>query len=221
MTLQTLNSAGKVRKLPVRRARIEDDLVADFIAMVVKPGDRTLQIGADEIGAECLRRGARHDVIAPLSEIDGFQAVCDRRSIPTDALRGGPTPNKANDEGPLALAIISARSGFPALAGHWRHVASHLAEGGVLVLLGADTGASARLADALMSDEAWALQDRIGGDTAVFRKRKAVTATQARASLESVSSPTHKSRGVGRADMMTRVRAFLTAGRGPAKSSLS
>lgn len=183
MTIETSLPAGEIRRLPVRRARIEDDLAADYLAMAVQPGDRTLQIGGSELGAVCLRRGAHHEIVAPLGVIEGLQAVCDRRSIPTDALRGGPALRPGSDGGPIDLAIISPDSGFPALAAHWRHIAARLREGGALVLLEANRGAVARLAAALGADTAWVLEQKIGGGTAVFRKALATTREDARSSL--------------------------------------
>ena len=62
MTATLTLPAGKMRKLGTRRARIQDDVTADYLAMVVKPGDRTIQIGASDLGAVCLQRGARHEI---------------------------------------------------------------------------------------------------------------------------------------------------------------
>jgi hypothetical protein len=198
MTATTTLSAGNVRRMPVRRQRRQDDVTADFLAMVVKPGDRTIQIGASDLGTVCLQRGARHEVVAPISAIEALQAACDRRSIPTDALRGGVKARSGADERPIDVAIFGADSGFPAMAGNWRHVAASMRTGGVLVLLGADHGASARLADALMKDPAWTLQERVCGDAAIFRKVNPADSGRTLELLSEAARPNRRPRGVAR-----------------------
>lgn len=198
MTATDTLPAGEMRKLATRRERIQDEMAADYLALVVRPGDRTVQIGASDLGAVCLQRGARHEVVAPLAAIEALQSVCDRRSIPTGALRGGPAARLDGQERPIDVAIFGADSGFPAMAGNWRHVSSSMREGGVLVLLGADHGAAARLADALMMDEAWALQERMCGDAAIFRKTRAADAGRTLDALTAAGRPGRKPRGVRR-----------------------
>ena len=140
MTATLTLPAGKTRKLAARRARIQDDVTADYLAMVVKPGDRTMQIGASDLGAVCLQRGARHEIVAPVAAIESLQAVCERRGIPTDALRGGLAARPGAAERPIDVAIFGAETGFPAMAANWRHVSSSMRQGGVLILMGANRG---------------------------------------------------------------------------------
>lgn len=196
MTMTKAMPAGEVRRLPVKRARIQDDLVADFLTTVVKPGQRTIQVGASDLGAVCLKRGAHHQIVATMGAIEALQAACDRRGIPTDALSGGPAARVEQGAPAFDLAIFGSETGFPAMAANWRHVSGRLREGGVLVLLGADHGACARLADALDLDQSWQLDTRIGGEAAVFRKIGQVSDATALAGLAKVSDPSRRPRGV-------------------------
>ncbi|WP_323760909.1 hypothetical protein [Maricaulis sp.] len=196
MTMTHTLPAGVVRRLPVKRARIQDDLVADFLSTVVKAGQRTIQIGAGDLGAVCLKRGAHHQIVATMGAIEALQAACDRRGIPTDALSGGLAARMGPGEPGLDLAIVGSDTGFPAMAANWRHVSGRLRERGLLVLLGADHGACARLADALDQDPSWQLEARIGGEAAVFRKTGQVSDATALAGLAKVSDPSRRPHGV-------------------------
>lgn len=198
MTATLTLPAGKMRKLGTRRARIQDDVTADYLAMVVKPGDRTIQIGASDLGAVCLQRGARHEIVAPVLAIESLQAVCERRGISADALRGGLAAQTSGDNRPIDVAIFGAEIGFPAMAANWRHVSSSMRQGGVLVLVGAERGAGARLADALAMDEAWVLQERRCGDASVFRKAMPVDTARTMKTLSAAGRPGRRARGVSR-----------------------
>lgn len=211
MTLQ----AGKTRRLGARRARIQDDLTADFLAMVVKAGDRTLQIGASDLGAVCLQRGATHEIVAPVAAIEALQAACESRNISTDALRGGLAARTDGYDRAIDVAIFGAEIGFPAMAANWRHASSSMRDGGVLILTGANRGAGARLADALAMDDAWVLQERRCGDAAVFRKAMAVDTVRTMKTLSAVGRPGRRPRGVSRfplAGLFDRVFRARTVG---------
>ena len=196
MTMTQTLPAGEIRRLPTKRARIQDDMVADYLATVVESGQRTIQIGAGDLGAVCLKRGAHHQIVAPMGAIEALQAACDSRAIPTDALSGGPAARSDVNAAPFDLAIFGAETGFPAMAANWRHVSSRLRDGGVLVLLGADHGACARLADALDGDQTWVMEARIGGEAAIFRKAGKVCEATSLAGLARVSDPARRPRGV-------------------------
>jgi hypothetical protein len=215
MTLTQTLPAGEVRRLPVKRGRIQDDLVADYLATVVKPGQRTIQIGAGDLGAVCLKRGAHHQVVGTMGAIEALQAACDRRAIPTDALSGGPAARSTDDAPGFDLAIFGAETGFPAMAANWRHVSGRLREGGVLVLIGADHGACARLADALGQDPVWNLETRIAGAAVVFRKTGQVSDATALAGLARVSDPARRPRGI-RYGLVRRVMDHVFPSRRPA-----
>lgn len=211
MTATMTLPAGKIHRLATRRTRVQDDVTADFLAMVVNPGDRTIQIGASELGAVCLQRGARHEIVAPVAAIEALQAVCERRGIPTAGLRGGLA---ARADGTIDVAIFGADIGFPAMAANWRHISSSMREGGVLILVGADRGAGARLADALAMDEAWTLQERRCGDAAVFRKARDVDNARTLRALADAGRPDRRPRGVRRSFLAGLVERVF--GRRPA-----
>ncbi|WP_291843574.1 hypothetical protein [Maricaulis sp.] len=196
MTMTETLPAGEIRRLPNKRARIQDDLVADYLTTMVQPGQRTIQIGGGDLGAVCLKRGAHHQVVATMGAIEALQAACDRRAIPTDALSGGPAVRAGGSDAPFDLAIFGAETGFPAMAANWRHVSGRLRDGGILVLLGADHGACARLADALEHDPSWVLQGKIGGEAAMFRKVGLVSDATALAGLARVGDPARRPRGI-------------------------
>lgn len=186
MTMTDVLPAGEVRRLPVKRARVQDDLVADFLATTVKPGQRTIQIGAGDLGAVCLKRGAHHQIVATMGAIEALQAACDRRAIPTDALSGGPAARIVQGAPGIRSGDLWLRDWISC---NGRQLASCLGSSageGVLVLLGADHGACARLADALDQDPSWQLEARIGGEAAVFRKTGQVSDATALAGLAKV-----------------------------------
>jgi hypothetical protein len=195
MAVLDFTPAGTLRKLAHKRTRPQDDLVADYMGAITKPGDRTAQLGTSEFGAVFLRRGAFHEMIASQAAIEGMQALCERRAIRSDRLRAG-TGVDTEVSGGLDAVLISTGLGFPALAGNWRGLACRLRLGGVLVLVGADHGASARLADALMADEGWALQEMIAGEAAVFRKIAVYDEARTRDRLSVVADPKRKPAGV-------------------------
>ena len=196
MTMQAAINAGTTRKLSTKRASIADDLVADYLSMVVKAGDKTLQIGGSDLGTVFLQRGAYHEIIAPLAALEGFQDACERRSVRADRLQGRPSQSADVSKSQLDAALIGADLGFPTMAGNWRSIANRMKLGGVLVLMGTRQGSPARLADALMADPAWTLQDMIAGDVAVFRKTGVVTDADVQARLSQAGDPHRSPRGL-------------------------
>ncbi|MBR9824612.1 MAG: hypothetical protein GYB36_02270 [Alphaproteobacteria bacterium] len=169
MTMIDAAPSGTLRKLESKRARPQDDLLADYIKVLVRPGDRTLQLGRSQFGSVCLARGAFHEILAAASDVQALERDCARRSVSIERLC-----RDADDSARrLDLAILGRALGFSGLGGQWRRIASRLKVGGVLVLVGADRGAMTRLADALFMDPDWAFEDMIGGDAAVFRKIRA------------------------------------------------
>ncbi len=193
MTMETAMTSGTTRKLATKRARIEDDLVADYLTAALKPGDRTLQIGASDLGTVFLQRGAFHEVIAPIAAIDALQTQCERRNIKFDRLR---SQSNAASNSQLDAALIGTDLGFPTMAGNWRLIASRLKLGGVLILMGTGRGSPARLADALISDEGWSLQEMIAGDVAVFRKTSVYDEAETRTRLSAAGDPRRAPRGL-------------------------
>lgn len=188
-----MGRAGDVRKVAFKRAQPKDDLVADYIAIATRPGDKSLQLGRSEFGTEFLRRGAFHEMIAAVDDVDAMQAACERRAISADRLRSASLTGPASK---IDIALVGEGLGFPVLAGNWRRIASRLRIGGLLILQDADTASGARLADALMADKSWALQEMINGDVAVFRKTAPYCDETSRTGLGLVADPARRPTGL-------------------------
>lgn len=184
---------GTIREIAHKYNNAQDDLVADYIATVVKPGDKTLQLGRSDFGTVFLQKLAYHEVIGPMADIDALEMRCERRAIRTDRLRRG---NSGQSTSGLDMAIIGTDLGFPLMAGNWRRIADRLKIGGVLILQDASASAGARMADALMDDRGWELQEMIAGDVAVFRKTAPYCDQRSRKTLVQASEPRRKPRGV-------------------------
>ncbi|WP_300527007.1 hypothetical protein [Maricaulis sp.] len=170
MTLTDTAPAGTLRKLPNKRASLVDDLAADFLGLVVKPGDRSLQLGQSVLGTTCLKNGAFHECVGDKAAVSALRSDCHSRKVDTPRLS---LPSRAGESATaqdLDLAIVGGGTGFALLASNWRDISQRLKLGGVLMLSECSRGAVARLADALYTDPAWAFQDMIGGDIAVYRK---------------------------------------------------
>lgn len=197
--------AGTIRKIATKYARPQDDLVADYIKTIAKPGDKTLQLGRSEFGTVFLGRETFHELIGPVKEVDALQQRCERRAIRTDRLRGGNSTDQAES---LDIALVGTDLGFPLMAGNWRRIAHRLKIGGVLILQDAATSSGARLADALMSDAGWSLEEMIAGEVAVFRKIAPYCDQRSRRVLGDASQPQRKPRGV-RSSMMAGVLRTL------------
>jgi|GEM_PF-1461859 len=213
MTLTDTAPAGTLRKLAQKRARLQDDLVADYLATVVKPGDRTLQLGKSQFGVPCLGNGAFHQVLASDAAVDSLRKQCAERGISTDRLQT--RADEISSRQALDLVLIGKGLGFADMAGNWRDLAARLKVGGVLVINGVDRGAAARLADALFTDKDWAFEDMIGGEAAIYRKiRVSETAVEVpeRASLKSQPAATPKRRPGGLMAGVLRT-LFASAGR--------
>lgn len=170
MTLTDTAPAGTLRKLPTKRRHIVDDLAADFLSVAVKSGDRSLQLGQSSLGAVCLRSGAFHECVADKAGMDALEADCLKRNIDTPRLSFPERAGESFAQQDLDLAVIGGGTGFALLAANWRDISQRLKLGGVLLLSNCSRGAVARLADTLYTDPAWAFQDMIGGEIAVYRK---------------------------------------------------
>lgn len=193
MTSQASTPAGKIRNIAFKRTNPRDDLVADFIAIAAKPGDKTVQLGRSEFGADLLRSGTFHEMIAPVSDVEAMQVTCENRAISADRLRSF---NAARPNARVDLALIGSDLSFPMLAGNWRRIAGRLKLGGLLILQDADSDSGARLADALMTDKTWSLEEMIGGNVAVFRKISPHCDETGRARLGEVASPARRPGGL-------------------------
>ncbi|MBO6795582.1 hypothetical protein [Maricaulis sp.] len=140
MTKTDTLPAGSLRKLPTQRENARDDLVADYVGLLMDETSRALQLGESWIGAECERRKAILDTTV-----------------------GGDTT-------PLDLLILGDKLGFSTMAEHWATASARLKIGGVLLVSAASQAPAARLCDTLFIDPNWAFEDMIGGEVAVFRR---------------------------------------------------
>ena len=140
MTKTDTLPAGSLRKLPTQRANLCDDLVADYVGLLMGKTSRALQMGASWIGTECQRHGATLDSI------------------------------EDDNDAPLDLLILGGKLGFSTMAEHWTKASGRLKVGGVLLVTSSSQGSAARLSDTLFIDPNWAFEDMIGGETAVFRR---------------------------------------------------
>ncbi|MCW5724257.1 MAG: hypothetical protein KIS81_04800 [Maricaulaceae bacterium] len=159
---------ARKRRGPVREA------LADFMASAVRPGDKTLQIGAcDAAAADFLNCGAFHMVVGPASAAEAVEAECAARGINPSRLRVFPNARASEIAGQVDAVYLAPVAGFAALAANWRHAAARLKTAGVLVVEGIDRPDGARLYDSLRQDAGWRLDETISGAVAVFRKTAA------------------------------------------------
>jgi hypothetical protein len=150
--------------------RNQDDILADYIATIINPGDKTVQIGASSFGTGFVRRGAFHEVVASAATYQSMKVACETHEINSHRLRSNKALHVSDELRGLDAALFAADLGFATMASNWKQVASRLKVGGVIILVGADHGSSARLADALLDDKGWGLAELIAGKFAVFRK---------------------------------------------------
>jgi hypothetical protein len=196
MAMTEFNSTKTLQALADKRRNAVDDMVSDFIATAIKPGDNTIQVGNCDFGSIFLQAGAFHHVMGSLSSVDSLQEVCERRAIRTERLRGGAMPTNSDVKTGLDAALLGPGLGFSVLGGSWRHIANRLKVGGLLIMVGAGHGGSARLSDALVSDASWTLEELIGGDIAVFRKTAKSDSQRTQSYLSHAADRSRKPRGI-------------------------
>jgi hypothetical protein len=196
MAMTEFNSAKTLQALANKRRNSVDDMVSDFIATTVQPGDNTIQVGNCDLGSIFLQAGAFHHVMGSLVSVESLQGVCERRAIRTERLRGGSMPTESDGETGLDAALLGPGLGFSVLGSSWRHIANRLKVGGLLFMVGAGQGGSARLSDALMADEHWTLEELIGDEVAVFRKIAKSDTKRTQSHLSHVSDRNRKPRGI-------------------------
>jgi hypothetical protein len=196
MAMTEFNSVKSLHALANKRRNTTDDMVSDYIATVIKPGDNTIQVGHCDFGSIFLQAGAFHHVMGSLSSVDSLQNVCERRAIRTERLRGGSMPTESDGKTGLDAALLGSGLGFSVLGSSWRHIANRLKVGGLLIMVGAGAGGSARLSDALVADDHWTLEELIGDDIAVFRKTAKGDSKRTQSHLSDASNRNRKPRGI-------------------------
>lgn len=189
---------------PALKPRSRAGRLAACLAALAEPGDKTLQTGGGFLGGVFLMRGAFHEILAPLADIEAFQADCAAHGLRLDRLKAwiGGAPAEARSA--LDVALIGADDAYPAMAAHARHAAVRLKTGGPLVLAEPDRGAAARLADALVADPGWRLESVPAG-AAIFRKTAAFEPNMTGAAMARMADPRRRPRGL-RHDLVSRLR---------------
>lgn len=189
---------------PVLKPRSRAGRLAACLARLAEPGDKTLQTGGGFLGGVFLMRGAFHEILAPLAEIEAFQADCQAHGLRLDRLKAWTGGAPAEARAALDAALIGPAEAYPAMAAHVRHAAVRLKTGGSLILAEPDTGAAARLADALVADPGWRL-DSLPAGAAIFRKTAAFEPAMTGAVMARMADPRRKPRGL-RSDLASRLR---------------
>ena len=209
MAISEATPVETLKKLAFKRRNIQDDMVADYLAMVIKPGDKTLQLGSSEFGSVFLQRGAFHQLVGNNKAVSTLQDMCQRRAIREDRLQITSKLSKNDKQTGLDAVLLGSGLGFSALASSWPLLADRLKTGGVLVLTGASQGGSARLSEALLADKGWALQEMIGSNVSVFRKTvNFIAETDSKAAKKDYSTPAKRSQP----DMLAGVFRTLFGG---------
>ncbi len=203
------NALGGMHHLGRKQARSRDDLITDYIRSVLRPGDRSLQLGRSPQGLSCLQRGAFHEVQASPSARESFQRQCAERETSLERLQP-----VGQSEGELDLAIIGQTAGFADLASHWPAMARRLKRGGVLILCTIERGAVSRLSEALFADGDWALEEIIAGEAAVYRKIRLSSAASEMPRLQEDARSEHRP-SIGKGLMSGVVRTLFGRGEGP------
>jgi hypothetical protein len=169
MTKSEPNFADFLRQRAEQYAAAQNDVVVNYLKTVIKPGDKTLQLGACDLAANFVKRGAFHEVAGSDEALADLQRYCDDHDISTERMTVSVSQKEVAPTS-LDAVILGANLEFSILAGRWKSVSERLKIGGVLILTGANISSSARLTDALSHDAGWALHEMLNGDVAVFRK---------------------------------------------------
>lgn len=160
-----------------RRRGPLDAALADFLGEAVRPGDKVLQIGANDMAALAfLGQGAFHLLVARAASAEAVESACIAEGISSDRLRVFASAAASESAGKVDAVYLAPSAGFAALAANFRHAATRLKTGGLLLLDGADSIEGGRLYDALHADLGWRLDEVISGRVAVFRKTVAMAA---------------------------------------------
>lgn len=164
------------RNVKRRRGPVDAGL-ADFLGEAIRPGDKVLQIGAnDRVATTFLGCGAFHLMIARAASAEAVEALSAAEGVSSDRLRAFASVGASESAGTVDAVYLAPSPGFAALAAHFRHAALRLKTGGLLLLDGADTVEGGRLYDALHADLGWRLDEIISGKVAIFRKTAAMAA---------------------------------------------
>lgn len=173
LTQPLRNLQHRVRR---RHGRI-DVALADFLGEAVRPGDKVLQLGADETASLAfLQQGVFLSLVATASAGDIIETACQTRGLDAARLRLFSSARASEAAGTADVVYLAPATGFAAQAAHLRHATVRLKTNGLLLVDGVDTVAGGRIYDALQADLGWRIDELIAGRVAVFRKTAAFLA---------------------------------------------
>lgn len=147
----------------------------EFLAATVRTGSRTLETGCGATTIVFAAAGSHHDAVF----LDGFEgegvlAWCTKHGVSTEhvAFHAGSSSETLPrlDIGPLDLVMVDGCHGFPFPQLDWYYTASHLVDGGVLVVDDTHLPAPYELRRYLESDPRWE-RIRVGSQWAAFRRK--------------------------------------------------
>jgi predicted O-methyltransferase YrrM len=146
-----------------------------FLAKHVPENAATLETGAGLSTAMFALLGARHTCITPdAGEVRRIGDFCRAAAIPTADLAfeidysENALPRLKKE--PLDFVLIDGGHGFPMPIIDWYYAATHLKEGGVVLIDDTHLWSVSILVDMLKTDDGWAHMGRVGRRTHAFRK---------------------------------------------------
>ena len=147
----------------------------EFLAATVQPGSRTLETGCGATTIVFAAAGSYHDaVFLDGFEGEGVQAWCIEHGVSTDqvAFYAGSSSETLPrlDLGELDLVMVDGCHGFPFPQLDWYYTASHLVDGGILVVDDTHLPAPYELRRYLESDPRWD-RIRVGSQWVAFRRK--------------------------------------------------
>jgi hypothetical protein len=148
-----------------------DAALEDFLTCAVKPGDKVLQLGADDgIAAAFLDRGVFHNLVAPARSADAVESICQLRGCSPARLRLFESMGGSAMAGEVDAVWLSKTPSMPVLAAHFRHAETRLRPGGTLFLGAITSEHGKQFYKQLLKTDEWQLDELIAGEVAVFRR---------------------------------------------------
>lgn len=146
----------------------------EFLAATVRTGSRTLETGCGATTIVFAAAGSHHDaVFLDGFEGDGVQAWCAEHGVSTELVTfhaGSSSETLPRlDIGQLDLVMVDGCHGFPFPQLDWYYSASHLVDGGILVVDDTHLPAPYELRRYLESDPRWE-RIRVGSQWVAFRR---------------------------------------------------
>ena len=147
----------------------------EFLAATVRPGSRTLETGCGATTIVFAAAGSHHDALfLDGFEGEGVQAWCAEHGVSTELVTFHAGSSSATlprlDIGPLDLVMVDGCHGFPFPQLDWYYSASHLVDGGILVVDDTHLPAPYELRRYLESDPRWE-RIRVGTQWVAFRRK--------------------------------------------------